>query len=209
MEDVKLSILSAAKIRFSRFGFQKTTINEICRDCRISKRTLYQQFPNKEELFMCLITHELEKLKAMVLTQTQNLALPVYQLSQLLQTIGVYFYENRSLLYATIKQDNTIHSLGQTNRFQTAVEKEISALIAKVILEGKQQCQFRNIDEHFVACIGFNLLQSLFITNKVLTFSDKTAVNEYTREFIDLFVNGIANEALFSKNQHPKTDSTL
>jgi len=66
MEDVKLSILSAAKIRFSRFGFQKTTINEICRDCRISKRTLYQQFPNKEELFMCLITHELEKLKAML-----------------------------------------------------------------------------------------------------------------------------------------------
>lgn len=191
MEDVKLSILSVAKTHFSRFGFKKTTIDEICHDCRISKRTLYQQFPTKEALLMCLITNELEKLKTRVAMQPQQTARPSYQLSQLLQTIGIYLYENRFLLHAIIKKESTIASPERANRFYTAVENEIRTLIANVILSGKQQKQFRNIDENFASYIGFNLMQSLIFTNTVPTTFNKTAVNHYTCVFIDLFVNGI------------------
>lgn len=158
---------------------------------------------------MSLIMNELEKLKTLISLQTQNTDLPMYQLSQLLQTIGAYFYENRFLLHAIIEKENTIHSVEQANRFYTAVEKEIRALIANIIWKGKQQNQFRNIDENFVSYIGFNLLQSLIVTNPFLATSDKTAVNDHTRTFIDLFVNGIVTHDLFSKNSHTKTSSTI
>jgi len=52
----RAQILTLAKKKFERFGFNKTTVDEIAKDANISKRTLYQEFENKEkileELFM-------------------------------------------------------------------------------------------------------------------------------------------------------------
>ncbi len=45
-------ILDISKQRFARFGFKKTTVDEISRDAGISKKTLYENFKNKEDLFV-------------------------------------------------------------------------------------------------------------------------------------------------------------
>ena len=50
MSDTEQSILELARKRFERFGYRKTTIDEICRDGGISKKTLYRHFRDKEEL---------------------------------------------------------------------------------------------------------------------------------------------------------------
>ncbi len=41
MDDIKNNILDKAKDRLDRFGFKKTTMDEISRDCKISKKTIY------------------------------------------------------------------------------------------------------------------------------------------------------------------------
>ena len=61
MEELKTLILDNAKNRFDRFGFQKTTMDEISRDCKISKRTLYEHFHDKQHLFDSLFVRECEK----------------------------------------------------------------------------------------------------------------------------------------------------
>lgn len=44
-------IIKAAEKRFIRHGLRKTTVEEIARDLRIGKASLYHYFPTKEELF--------------------------------------------------------------------------------------------------------------------------------------------------------------
>ncbi len=44
-------ILKAAEKRFSRHGIKKTTIEEVARDLRIGKTSLYNYFNSKEHLF--------------------------------------------------------------------------------------------------------------------------------------------------------------
>ncbi|MDD5309787.1 MAG: TetR/AcrR family transcriptional regulator [Deltaproteobacteria bacterium] len=46
----KTAILEAAFEKFRRFGIRRVTMDEIARDLRISKKTLYQHFPDKETL---------------------------------------------------------------------------------------------------------------------------------------------------------------
>ncbi|MCI0526674.1 MAG: TetR/AcrR family transcriptional regulator, partial [Nitrospira sp.] len=46
----KNSILDAAQIRFSRYGFNKTTMAEIAKDCEMSAANLYRFFPSKEDI---------------------------------------------------------------------------------------------------------------------------------------------------------------
>jgi len=43
-------ILETAHEKFRRFGIRRVTMDEIARDLRISKKTLYQLFPDKEAL---------------------------------------------------------------------------------------------------------------------------------------------------------------
>ncbi|MCZ7612419.1 MAG: TetR/AcrR family transcriptional regulator [Ignavibacteriaceae bacterium] len=47
----KEEIVRAAAKRFSRHGFNKTTLEEIARDIRIGKPTIYHYFTSKDELF--------------------------------------------------------------------------------------------------------------------------------------------------------------
>ena len=47
----KLQIIRAAAKRFARHGLGKTTLDEIGRDVRISKATIYHYFKSKDELF--------------------------------------------------------------------------------------------------------------------------------------------------------------
>ena len=47
----KIQILKAAVKRFAKHGLNKTTLDEIARDLRIGKATIYHYFSSKEELF--------------------------------------------------------------------------------------------------------------------------------------------------------------
>jgi len=54
----KLQILKTAQKRFSKHGLGKTTLDEIARDLRIGKATLYYYFTSKEDLYFQTIAWE-------------------------------------------------------------------------------------------------------------------------------------------------------
>lgn len=57
--DVKDLIVSAATIYFSKYGFHKTTMDEIARHIHKAKGVLYYYFRSKEELFNEVLKREL------------------------------------------------------------------------------------------------------------------------------------------------------
>jgi AcrR family transcriptional regulator len=48
--DVKHQIIEVAQARFSRYGFGKTTMAEIAKDCNMSPANLYRYFESKEDI---------------------------------------------------------------------------------------------------------------------------------------------------------------
>ena len=44
------NVITHAFARFARYGYKKTTVDEIAADVQISKRTLYIVFPSKEAI---------------------------------------------------------------------------------------------------------------------------------------------------------------
>ncbi|MEM9017908.1 MAG: TetR/AcrR family transcriptional regulator, partial [Verrucomicrobiota bacterium] len=51
----QLQILDVAKRLFLHHGFQKVTLGDIANEAGVSRPTVYQAFPNKEEIFKALI----------------------------------------------------------------------------------------------------------------------------------------------------------
>ena len=54
----KITIIKAAQELFARFGFVKTTVDEIARAARMGKATLYHYFRSKEDVFKEVIEKE-------------------------------------------------------------------------------------------------------------------------------------------------------
>lgn len=63
MTNTKDKIINVADKIFSKFGFRKTSMDEIARIARKAKGSLYYYFENKEELFKEVITKEINNLK--------------------------------------------------------------------------------------------------------------------------------------------------
>jgi AcrR family transcriptional regulator len=57
-KEKKVQIIRAAAKRFDKHGINKTTLNEIARDLRIGKATLYGYFTSKEEIFFSVLEWE-------------------------------------------------------------------------------------------------------------------------------------------------------
>ncbi len=54
-DQIKNTILEIALKLFQRFGYQKTTVEEIAREAQIGKGTVYLHFASKEEILLTLI----------------------------------------------------------------------------------------------------------------------------------------------------------
>ncbi len=63
----KGQIIKTAQKRFSRHGLVKTTMEEIARDLRMGKATLYHYFKSKEEIFYEVTKLEIDRYKAELL----------------------------------------------------------------------------------------------------------------------------------------------
>ncbi len=73
---IRNAILDAARDLFARFGYKKTTMEDIAQILRKGKSSLYYYFKNKEEIFQAVIEMESEMLesKLMEIVKSPKLA---------------------------------------------------------------------------------------------------------------------------------------
>jgi len=57
-----LQILDAARKLFSQFGLKKVSIDDIVREARISKATIYRHYRNKQEIYNEVVSYEADQL---------------------------------------------------------------------------------------------------------------------------------------------------
>src|SRR6201999_2183477 len=60
-DNIREQIVSAAKKRFSHFGYAKTTMAEVATDCAMSPGNLYRLFPGKLDIAEAIATEDYQK----------------------------------------------------------------------------------------------------------------------------------------------------
>jgi AcrR family transcriptional regulator len=193
MDDIKNNILDKAKERLDRFGFKKTTMDEISRDCRISKKTIYEHFRDKEDLFTSLLTRECHKTIEIMFSQVGEIADPLERLIQLIRIAISYFNED-TFVTRLLKNDDALFSAFLSRKYHALIDQEIISNIAAIINEGKQQRVFRDVDENVVAYAGFKLFQSFSYMRTGQFIVDPDKQEYYTDVLIDFIVHAIVKK---------------
>jgi TetR/AcrR family transcriptional regulator len=142
----KDAIIDAAHKRFSHFGVDKTTMNEIADDLSISKASLYYYFPDKLNLYAAVLekmieaeqagekiyAHEKNPLKALLkfLAERTESITKNHRILEHLRTIGTSFPEEFQTIFNSARsRDVTVIS--------SILNKGVEAKILKVKDTGK------------------------------------------------------------------------
>ena len=194
MDNVKNFILDRAQNRFDRFGYQKTTMDEISRDCKMSKRTLYENFKDKQNLFDCLIEREGLKDLEIIFSRMGEVPDPLNRLMQLLRTAIAYFSED-IFLTRLLNNDEALFSTMMKGQSHLLITEQLITIIAGIIAEGKKRGRIRaEVDDQIAAYIGLRLFQAFSYMRTIPFDLKKEQQGFYTEALVDFFYNALVKK---------------
>jgi AcrR family transcriptional regulator len=88
-------ILEASKICFSKYGYEKTTLDDIGKLAKLNKASLYYYFKNKEDIFIQVVLLEANNF-------IENLKKQVFDIDEISDKIVLYLSERTKYYYDTL-----------------------------------------------------------------------------------------------------------
>jgi len=161
----KEEIIRAASKRFSRHGFNKTTLEEIARDVRIGKPTIYHYFSSKDELFYNSVTFQsnqfIEDIKAIFNNQDLPVGARLLEYFAYKETIN-HRYKLLYDLVLTLFNDDSLEKEKEILQELILKESEVVGLILNSIYTGRIESMNVSLP-YFVVHLSWGLLFSNII----------------------------------------------
>ncbi|TLX76198.1 helix-turn-helix transcriptional regulator [Labilibacter sediminis] len=140
-ESVKISILEAARSLFARFGYKKTTMEDIALELHKGKSSLYYYFKNKEEIFQAVIDWEQKVLLEKLHEVTESDQEPKDKLNQYVLTRMKTISELEN--YFKALTDERFGGLEFVKKVKESSEKEEVEMIKSILDEGVADDSFQ------------------------------------------------------------------
>ena len=159
MAKTKQLLIDAAREVFARLGVTRTTMNDIAEASNKGRRTLYTYFKSKEDVYMAVVSQELELLNVRLKQLMKTKLSPEEKLIEFiythLSTIDEIITNNGSLqadFFSDIKEVQQV-------RLRTDVQE--MRMLRQLLTEGVEQGCFVDIDVEMATTIIFYSIRGL------------------------------------------------
>lgn len=186
-DQTKDKILAVAARMFGKYGFQKTTVDEIARTAHKAKGSVYYYFKSKEELYLAVVTQEINILKSeltrvIVDSQEATEMIRSYLMSRMiLMKDAVNYHESLRADYAD-DFDFLNECRGDFTRFEIDLMKAI-------LEKGRRENTFRIKDTQATAQVIILAMKAIEIP-----FYHQHKIAEYEQtivELLDILIRGL------------------
>ncbi|MFO7568298.1 MAG: TetR/AcrR family transcriptional regulator [Smithellaceae bacterium] len=197
--DRRETIIFHARKQFTRFGYTKTTMDDIARKCDITKPTLYQYYTGKADLFAAVINDEQMAFFEMIEQATNGIS----------EAAGkMYAYADvqiasirKFLLLGELSRRALLDLHPEALKVMAVCRAQEEALLAGWIEQGIRSGEFASQDASHAARVFFLALVSLKFQTLVLDNPGTDEIKaeeapvvqlaEDFRKLVDLFLNGL------------------
>lgn len=186
--DVKKNIITAAQSTFKRYGFRKTTMDEIAYAARKGKSSLYYYFNSKEEVFQAVIEKEAAVLRAEI-----NLRVKEYDSAK--DKLRAYIFvrmegfNNWGNFYDALK-DEYLSNYDFIEKIRVKYDKSEVDNIAQIIQEGIETNEFKSLNALLTAktiLIAMKGLESSLIVEK----EKESSIEKEIDDMLEILFHGI------------------
>lgn len=147
------NILKLAQDIFSKYGYKKTTLDDIANAVRKGKSSLYYYFKSKEDLFQAVIMKEVDLLAKELDRVINRNTEPVDKLRDYMLT-KITTFRNLANFYHALENDVTAISF--INDVKHRYEQDEIRLIKRILIEGVRKGEFEIYDFN-LAAIGITM----------------------------------------------------
>ena len=147
IDNTKNKILKVASKLFSRYGFYKTSMDEIAKIARKAKGSLYYYFKSKEELFTEVVEIEIQNLKTQlsIIINDNNLPADIKIKKYLIKRMEVL--NSAANYHETIKADFFEH-FDFIDNLRSELDKWEKSKIKSIIFQGIEEDIFENQNDN-------------------------------------------------------------
>jgi AcrR family transcriptional regulator len=140
IEVKKNDILRVARECFARYGFEKTTLDDIGRMAHLNKASLYYYFKNKEEIFMQVVLQESSAFISHLQAENQAISGASPRILAYLSARLKYYDEVVNLHQLSVE---SLQKLGpQFDEFYQNVQNQEKEFLAQILREGIDNQEF-------------------------------------------------------------------
>jgi AcrR family transcriptional regulator len=167
----KTEILRSANSLFQKWGFLKTTMEDIAREAGKSKCTLYHYYKNKEEVLEAVSRDHI--LRSITKAKEKIAKVKGYQ-----NKIKMYFYlslshmRQMSILNDVLRRE-IMSEKGLLRKLAKFHDEQEAEIIGSILREGREQGEFPGLDDEEVPVavraimlVKRSLAMNIFIDNK-------------------------------------------
>lgn len=147
------NILKIAREIFSKYGYKKTTLDDIANAVRKGKSSLYYYFKSKEDLFHAVIMKEVEILGYELEIVINRNTDPVDKLRDYILT-KIKTFRGLANFYHAIENDVT--AIGFIEEIKQRYEQDEIRMIKRILIEGVRKNEFEIYDFN-LAAIGITM----------------------------------------------------
>jgi AcrR family transcriptional regulator len=147
------TILKIAQEIFSKFGYKKTTLDDIANAVRKGKSSLYYYFKSKEDLFQAVVMKEVELLAKELDKVVNRNTDPIDKLRDYMLT-KINTFRNLANFYNALENDVT--AIGFIEDIKNKYEQDEIRLIKRILIEGVRKNEFEIYDFN-LAAIGITM----------------------------------------------------
>ncbi|MDA3929104.1 MAG: TetR/AcrR family transcriptional regulator [Prolixibacteraceae bacterium] len=144
------TILQIAQDIFSKFGYKKTTLDDIANAVRKGKSSLYYYFNSKEDLFQAVIIKEVEVLRQALEKVVFRSMDPEEKLREYILTKLSTFRELANLYNAL---ENDVTAMDFIEEIKEKNAKDEIRMIKRILIEGVRRDKFQ-IDDLNLTAMG-------------------------------------------------------
>jgi AcrR family transcriptional regulator len=191
-ELVKLEIIQQAKLLFQRFGYGKTSMDEIALACRKAKSTIYHYFKSKDEIFTSVIYSDMAVIRKKYCesigpNETSISKLKKYCLNYIMEM------EKQANLYSIIRKEISDRIIG--NALICQIKDSEKVYFRQIIKEGIEAKEFVEIPENELDLFVESLIAALFgIINYFMIENEYHDVSDRLSVFADLMFTGLCRK---------------
>lgn len=156
---IKENILDVAREIFSKFGFRKTTMEEIAQAARKGKSSIYYYFNSKEEIFEAVVKTEASLLKNEILQTIEKTDDPLEKLRLYIIT-RIRGIKKLGNFYDAMQNDFLSH-LNFIEKAREEYDKLEIEVISGILQQGIEKEEFEIDDPNLAAIALVTILKGL------------------------------------------------
>jgi len=186
--EVRTHIVAVASKIFTRYGFRKTTMEEIALASRMGKSTIYYYFESKEEIFQAVVESEAMMLKERLNRIILKRESPTDRLKAYI-LFRLHYVRTLKNFYAALNEETLSH-LGFILEIRRNFEMEEQHLVGKILKDGMEDGSFQ-LSSSTIGAIAISAMMKGLELPLFLSDAHKSDREELLEDLIRVLLYGI------------------